>query len=135
MTGGTGLIGSEFIRKYANEHSFTVVSRNANKARQVLGDSIQTLESIASITNIEAFDAVINLAGEPIADKRWTDTQKKKICDSRWSTTAELVAKINASDNNDRISIIYFFVLQLSLRPTVRLKINFSGEDSISWQK
>ncbi|WP_333969788.1 TIGR01777 family oxidoreductase [Alteromonas mediterranea] len=98
MTGGTGLIGSEFIRKYASEHSFTVVSRNANKARQVLGDSIQTLESIASITNIEAFDAVINLAGEPIADKRWTDTQKKKICDSRWITTAELVAKINASD-------------------------------------
>ena len=98
MTGGTGLIGSEFIRKYASEHSFTVVSRNANKARQVLGDSIQTLESIASITNIEAFDAVINLAGEPIADKRWTDTQKKKICDSRWNTTAELVAKINASD-------------------------------------
>ena len=45
------------------------------------------------------------------------------------------IIKINNSDNNDKISIIYFFVPQLSLRPTVRLKINFSEEDSISWQK
>ena len=43
------------------------------------------------------------------------------------------IIKINDSDNKDKISIIYFFVSQLSLRPTVRLKINFSGEDSISW--
>jgi uncharacterized protein (TIGR01777 family) len=37
------------------------------------------------------------LAGEPIADKRWTDTQKQRICDSRWGITSKLVAKINSA--------------------------------------
>ena len=97
MTGGTGLIGSEFIRQFLDKHSFTVVSRNLVKARERLGEDVEHVESIAAIKNLDKFDAVINLAGEPIADKRWTDTQKKKICDSRWNITAELVSKINDS--------------------------------------
>ncbi len=35
MTGGTGLIGSAFIRKYRSEHEFTVTTRN--KERAILG--------------------------------------------------------------------------------------------------
>ena len=95
LTGGTGLIGSEFIRQYSREHEFTVVSRDATKAKSKLGDSVKIVENVSSIEN---FDAVINLAGEPIADKRWTDTQKKKICNSRWDITSELVSKINSCD-------------------------------------
>lgn len=97
MTGGTGLIGSEFIRQFSDEHSFTVVSRNIAKAKELLGNGVEYVESVAAVQNFDTFDAVINLAGEPIADKRWTDTQKKKICDSRWNITAELVSKINDS--------------------------------------
>ncbi len=98
LTGGTGLIGSEFIRQFSDKHSFTVISRDIAKAKDKLGDSANIAESIASIKNFENFDAVINLAGEPIADKRWTDTQKKRICDSRWDITAELVSKINSCE-------------------------------------
>lgn len=98
LTGGTGLIGSEFIRQYSHEHEFTVISRNAVKAKRKLGDNVKIVESVSSIENFENFDAVINLAGEPIADKRWTDTQKKIICDSRWDITSELVSKINSCD-------------------------------------
>lgn len=97
MTGGTGLIGSEFIRQFSDEHTFTVVSRNIAKAKELLGNGVEYVESVAAVQNFDTFDAVINLAGEPIADKRWTDTQKKKICDSRWNITAELVSKINDS--------------------------------------
>jgi len=98
LTGGTGLIGSEFIRQYSHEHEFTVISRNAVKANRKLGDNVKIVESVSSIENFKNFDAVINLAGEPIADKRWTDTQKKIICDSRWDITSELVSKINSCD-------------------------------------
>ena len=78
MTGGTGLIGSEFIRQFSDEHSFTVVSRNIAKAKELLGNGVEYVESVAAVQNFDTFDAVINLAGEPIADKRWTDTQKKE---------------------------------------------------------
>jgi uncharacterized protein (TIGR01777 family) len=98
ITGGTGLIGSALIKKLGDEHSFTVISRNEAKAKQVLGSHTNVLNSVADVKDISVFHAVINLAGEPIADKRWTDTQKKIICDSRWDITTQLVAKINSSD-------------------------------------
>ncbi|MED6322495.1 MAG: TIGR01777 family oxidoreductase [Pseudomonadota bacterium] len=98
LTGGTGLIGSEFIRQYSPEHEFTVISRDAEKAKSKLGDNVKIVENVSSLENFESFDAVINLAGEPIADKRWTDTQKKIICNSRWDITSELVSKINSCD-------------------------------------
>jgi len=98
LTGGTGLIGSEFIRQYSREHEFTVTSRDFTKAKSKLGDNVKIVENVSSIENFESFDAVINLAGEPIADKRWTDTQKKIICNSRWDITSELVSKINSCD-------------------------------------
>ncbi|NDW20944.1 TIGR01777 family oxidoreductase [Alteromonas hispanica] len=97
ITGGTGLIGSSLIKKLKNTHSFTVLTRNPNSAQQSLGSDIKTIESVSEIDDIGGFDAVINLAGEPIADTRWTDTQKKIICDSRWDITTQLVAKMNSS--------------------------------------
>jgi uncharacterized protein (TIGR01777 family) len=43
------------------------------------------------LDDLNEFDAVINLAGEPIADKRWSQRQKAMICQSRWHTTDKLV--------------------------------------------
>ena len=105
MTGGTGLIGREFIEKFNDEHFFTVLSRTPNKAKSLLGKDIDTIGSITDIQDIGIFDAVINLAGEPIADKRWTGTQKEKICKSRWEITADLVEKINASEQPPKVFI------------------------------
>lgn len=105
FTGGTGLIGQAFINKFRKEHSFTVVSRNTAKAAKILGNDLSYAASIAEINDIGVFDAVINLAGEPIADKRWTDTQKKVICDSRWETTSQLAAKITSSNNPPKVFI------------------------------
>lgn len=99
ITGGTGLIGSALIKTLGNKHSFTVISRNEAKAKQALGAHTNVLGSVSDVKDIGVFNAVINLAGEPIADKRWTDTQKRIICDSRWDITTQLVAKINSSDN------------------------------------
>jgi len=98
VSGGTGLIGSAFIYKFGHEHDFTVISRSPENAKQQLGERHRFVHDVESIEDIGAFDAILNLAGEPIADKRWTDTQKTKICDSRWNITSELVAKINRSD-------------------------------------
>ena len=105
MTGGTGLIGRKFIEQFKDEHFFTVLSRTPNKAKSLLGKDIDIIGSMTDIQDIGIFDAVINLAGEPIADKRWTDTQKEKICKSRWEITAGLVEKINASEQPPKVFI------------------------------
>ncbi len=43
------------------------------------------------------FDAVINLAGEPIIDARWTSRRKQVLWDSRVSLTGDLVRHIAAA--------------------------------------
>lgn len=99
LTGGTGLIGKHFIDTFKSEHHFTVLSRSPEIARKQLPLSVRIVDDLDKIEDIGEFDAVINLAGEPIADKRWTNNQKRIICESRWNTTSALVNKINQSTN------------------------------------
>ena len=97
ITGGTGLIGQRLITRLAPEHHITVLSRSESKARATLPAAVSVTENLDAITNFDDFDVIINLAGEPIADKRWTSQQKHQICQSRWQLTTALVTKINAS--------------------------------------
>lgn len=90
MTGGTGLIGQRFIQAYP-DHEYTVLTRSTQKAKEKLPASVTLLTCLSELESLDMFDAVINLAGEPIIDKRWTDQQKRTICDSRWDITQQLV--------------------------------------------
>src|SRR5690554_1442472 len=99
MTGGTGLIGSCFIQHYSERHDFTVLARKPQAAARKLGSNARILTSLSELENLDAFDAVINLAGEPIADKRWSPAQKERICQSRWQITEQLVEKLRAGSN------------------------------------
>lgn len=99
MTGGTGFVGSAFIKRYGDQHEITVVSRHPKQAKKTLGPTVSVLPSLAELEHLNAFDAVINLAGEPIADKRWTDAQKERIEQSRWHITETLVGLCAASDH------------------------------------
>ncbi|MFT5889723.1 MAG: hypothetical protein ACI9BO_002551, partial [Zhongshania sp.] len=47
----------------------------------------------------DIFDVVINLAGEPIANKRWSDQQKTRILSSRINTTEKIFEYIKKSEN------------------------------------
>jgi hypothetical protein len=91
ITGGTGLIGKAFIDSLPKKTSqITVLTRNKQQAKKRLGKHIHFIENL-SITAIENADVILNLAGEAIADKRWSDKQKNKICQSRWVITQQLV--------------------------------------------
>lgn len=98
ITGGTGLIGSAFIEKLSEEKSqVTVYTRNKIKAKKLLGNSITCIDKL-SVIDIENCDIILNLAGEAIADKRWSDSQKDKICQSRWNITQQLVDLISQAE-------------------------------------
>lgn len=106
VTGGTGLIGRHLIvRLLALAHKITVLTRDPQRAHQKLGSHITTLTSLKACDNLDEFDAVINLAGEPIAEKRWTTEQKELLCHSRWDITERLSQLINKSDNPPSIFI------------------------------
>lgn len=91
LTGGTGLIGSALIetclKRNADAYRFTVLSR---KLRSPYAGVIY-VQDLIDIPLETQFDAVINLAGEPIADARWTDARKKKLVGSRVDTTRSLI--------------------------------------------
>ena len=91
ITGGTGLIGQAFIRQFG-DHQFTVLTRSIQNNKAALPAAVSLIDSLENLQNLDGFDAVINLAGEPIIDKRWSPKQKHIICQSRWLLTQQLVA-------------------------------------------
>lgn len=106
LTGGTGLIGRHLVpRLLTLGHNVTVVTRDPDKARSRLDSRVTFWKGIVDARNLNEFDAVINLAGEPIADKRWTAAQKQRLCQSRWQITERLVALIKASSTPPSVMI------------------------------
>ncbi|PKG97146.1 TIGR01777 family oxidoreductase [Paraglaciecola sp. MB-3u-78] len=104
ITGGSGLIGSSLI-PILRPCDVSVYTRNVAMAEQILGHKIYFLSTLTHLSNLDDYDVVINLAGEPIADKKWTDEQKRKIEHSRWSITEDIVALINAGETPPKLLI------------------------------
>lgn len=93
ITGGTGLIGQALVAELKRlNHDITVLTRDVNKAGKLFDFDVVTVDDLYQIDNSVYFDVVINLAGEPIADKRWSDKQKQRIYQSRVDSTHALVA-------------------------------------------
>ncbi len=102
VVGGTGFIGIPLVHELMKHgHSVTVLSRNATKARALVPSSVACINwdpcSAGVWANVlEDADAVINLAGEPIAEKRWTAARKRLIWDSRVSATRAVVEALRS---------------------------------------
>lgn len=104
ITGATGLIGQALVAKWHGQHQLHILSRSVVRARQLLAVEANYQESLQHI-NLNQIDAVINLAGEPIADKRWSEAQKEQICQSRWQITEALAEKIQQCTTPPKVLI------------------------------
>ena len=92
ITGGTGFIGTPLGLELRNsKHTVVVTTRRQSDSKEKL---TWNPPDLISSDVISEFDAVINLAGEPIAPGRWTKERKKLILTSRISTTRALVDSI-----------------------------------------
>ncbi len=105
ITGATGFIGHQLVSTLSHEHKLTILTRSPSTAHHQLGAEHQYLASLSSLSDFNEFDAIINLAGEPIANKRWTDKQKLEICNSRWDITSSLTDVINANQKPANVFI------------------------------
>ena len=98
ITGGTGLIGRQLCKVLLAEgHELTVLSRNPDSVPEKCGANVHVIAGLDEWQPDQTFEAVINLAGEPIVDARWTARRKLVLWDSRVSLTEHLVRRISAA--------------------------------------
>ena len=92
VTGGTGFIGQALCPALLEKgYSLTVLSRRDASEVQSLCGQVEALDRLQNLDGHQGFDALINLAGEGIADKRWTRARKQALVASRVGVTQELV--------------------------------------------
>ncbi|WP_304524876.1 TIGR01777 family oxidoreductase [Halomonas sp. I5-271120] len=91
VTGGTGFVGRPLCQRLAEAgHDLLVVSRDPASARDLLPADARVADSVMAFAEARP-EAIINLAGESIAGKRWSEAQKTRLVDSRVDITRELV--------------------------------------------
>lgn len=90
LTGATGFIGAALVPALLKDgHELIVYTRKPD--RQTLSSPALTFtDSFDSIPSATHFDAVINLAGQGIADRRWTEARKRELVESRTHVTQAL---------------------------------------------
>lgn len=92
ISGASGLIGTALTTQLtAKGHRVTRLVRREARAGEVFWDPAR---GILDPSALEGTDAVINLSGAGIGDKRWSAAYKREILDSRTQTTALLSTTI-----------------------------------------
>ncbi|MGI8845513.1 MAG: TIGR01777 family oxidoreductase [Thermoleophilaceae bacterium] len=112
VTGATGTLGSEVVAELVRRgDAVTVLSRDADRARQRLGPDVEALVWADPKTQappseaLATQDAVVHLLGEPVA-QRWSAEVKREIRESRVLSTRNLVAAIKELDATSRPSAL-----------------------------
>ena len=118
LLGCTGFVGKELVPALIKEgHQICIISRkNINRLKIDIGlDKFKFLKIDLSnqqswsndnlINNLKEADGIINLIGEPIADKKWTISQKRKIESSRIDSTKFLMETLNKFRINPKVII------------------------------
>lgn len=105
VTGGSGFVGRRLCQALgADGHQVFVVSRSPSEAAKVLPDSTDIRRNFADFADADP-QAIINLAGEPIAEGRWTDSKKQRIVSSRVDTTRQVVELCKALETPPKVLI------------------------------
>jgi uncharacterized protein len=110
ITGATGFVGSRLVEQLqAREDQPLILTRNRDMALK----AFPNLEVIAYDPTrsgswqeaISGCDAVVHLAGEPIAESRWTAKQKQEILDSRQLSTQKIVEAIAKASSKPAVLV------------------------------
>jgi uncharacterized protein (TIGR01777 family) len=101
VAGSSGLIGSGLVPAlHGDGHEVVRLVRGDANGRGEI--AWHPSEGILDPKDLDGIDAVVNLAGAGIGDKRWTDERKKLIVDSRVGGTALLAETMAKLDKQPR---------------------------------
>ena len=108
VAGGTGFIGRPLCTLLCQEgHRVTLLTRRREEAQRSFGSTVTVVEwngreAGAWEQCLEGADAVVNLAGAPIADGRWTEARKRWLTESRVLTTRLLAEAMSRRTSKPR---------------------------------
>lgn len=106
ITGATGFIGRRLLQQI---HEPVVLSRDPQRAKaQFAGAEAYAWDPLSGPPPADAFhgiEAVFHLAGEPVADGRWTAAKKQRIMESRKIGTANLVKTLEQLSERPRVLV------------------------------
>jgi uncharacterized protein (TIGR01777 family) len=108
VSGGTGFIGRSLCASLCQEgHRVTLLTRRKEEAQRSCGSTVTAVEWNGREAGawehcLEGADAIINLAGAPIADGRWTEARKRLLTESRILTTRLLVEAMSRRSSKPR---------------------------------
>lgn len=110
ITGGSGLIGRALAQSLSVDgHEIIILTRNPNPevrlpagAKQVKWDA-RTPHDWGELANDAG--AIVNLAGEGIADSRWNDERKRRIYESRINAGKAVIEAISATPTKPKVLI------------------------------
>ncbi|SFY07908.1 TIGR01777 family oxidoreductase [Pseudomonas sp. NFACC36] len=104
LTGGTGLIGRRLCRHWLEQgHRLTVWSRRPEQVANICGAQVRGIARLEEIE--EPVDAVVNLAGAPIADRPWSHKRKMLLWSSRVTLTEVLLAWLERCERKPRVLV------------------------------
>jgi uncharacterized protein (TIGR01777 family) len=110
ITGATGFVGSRLVEQLqAQGHQPLILTRKPAAASRIFPNvevvAYTPTESGDWQQAIAGCDAVVNLAGEPIAEKRWTPQEKEEILNSRKLGTQKIVEAIAQANPKPKVLV------------------------------
>ena len=115
ITGATGFVGSRLVERLQKQDmKVLVLTRNSDRARKLFPTSAYPNVEIAAYTptvsgswqnEIANCEGVVNLAGTPISEGRWTTERKQEILNSRKLTTQKIVEAIALSTTKPKVLV------------------------------
>ena len=103
LTGGTGLIGQALCQHWQRQgHELWVWSRDPHKVQRLCSGA-RSVQRLGDLDPAQPFDAVVNLAGAPIADRPWTAARRALLWRSRVELTRQLVDWIGQQPTAPRV--------------------------------
>jgi uncharacterized protein (TIGR01777 family) len=147
VTGGTGFIGKPLVQRLVEaNHRVVLLTRHAKRLGEFGGQVVvaekwdgKTVGTWSS--HFEGADAVINLAGEPIAAKRWTARQKRQIRKSRMDATRAVVEAMKKAAKKPRVLVngsavgYYGHVEDGDVTETHPKGVGFLPDLCVEWEK
>jgi uncharacterized protein (TIGR01777 family) len=143
ITGGSGFIGSQLCHLLLeDQQQVTVLTRNIPKTDLLFSGQVGTVACIDSLADFnQSVDIIINLAGQGIMDKRWTEAIQQQLRDSRFNTTQAVVDYVRRCDNKPDVvisgSAIGFYGIQhgdTALDETAQGDDSFASQLCLEWE-
>lgn len=137
IVGGTGFVGTRLRQMIVDRGGKVVVATRNPSAQPVMAG----VEYATMPADLSGFDAVVNLAGEPVFGRRWSDAVKAEIRRSRIEGTRKLVDALKASAQRPKVLVnasaigIYGDQGERLLPESAKSGVDYLAEVCTAWER